>query len=82
MLATAAGALVVLVATSGPAVPANGDAPPAMPEEPLPLGSAVPPPVPIPEVAPRGRPVPMPHVEPRGLPPVPMPHAQPGLSQR
>jgi hypothetical protein len=71
-LAVAAGTSVVLVATAGAAVPADGvrRAPPDRLLRPVP---AEPPPVPIPEVAPRGRPVPLPLVRPQGLPPVPMP---------
>ena len=58
------------------AVPADGVIPPSATRDLLRPGPAEPPPVPIPEVAPRGRPVPMPHMVPRGLPPVPMPEAR------
>ena len=72
------GTAAVVAATSGAAVPADGVATPTRPaDELLRPVLAEPPPVPIPEVAPRGRPVPMPHAQPRGLPPVQMPTLEP-----
>ena len=76
------GTAAVVAATSGAAVPVDGVATPTRPaDELLRPVLAEPPPVPIPEVAPRGRPVPVPHAQLRGLPPVPMPHVGPGLDR-
>ena len=77
-IAAVGGTAAVMAATAGAAVPAGGVAtPPSPAHELLRPVLAEPPPVPIPEVAPRGRPVPMPHAQPRGPRPVPMPTLEP-----